>query len=92
MPRLDARVAGTQRTPRIFRYVSNNHLSFVYGSNLWQVIIDNMMNLEVLFHSADLTGNNTLRRIAATHADTTMLNHIRPDGTHCHIYVLDDSL
>ena len=87
MPRLDARVAGTQRTPRIFRYVSIIHLSFRYGSNDWQVIIDNMMNLEVLFHSADLTGNHTLRNIATTHADTTMLNHIRPDGTHCRIYM-----
>ena len=46
-----------------------------------QVIIDNMMNLEVLFVSADLTGNNTLRTIATTHADTTIRNHIRPDGT-----------
>lgn len=45
-----------------------------------QVIIDNMMNLEVLFQSADLTGNDTLREIATTHADTTMKNHIRTDG------------
>ena len=45
-----------------------------------QVIIDNMMNLEVLFQSADLTGNTTLRTIATTHADTTMKNHIRDDG------------
>lgn len=45
-----------------------------------QVIIDNMMNLEVLFQSADLTGNATLRTIATTHADTTMKNHIRDDG------------
>jgi hypothetical protein len=45
-----------------------------------QVIIDNMMNLEVLFQSADLTGNVTLRNIATTHADTTMKNHIRTDG------------
>lgn len=38
------------------------------------------MNLEVLFHSASLTGNNTLRTIATRHADTTMKNHIRADG------------
>ena len=29
-----------------------------------------MMNLEVLFQSADLTGNNTLRDIATSHANT----------------------
>ena len=39
------------------------------------------MNLELLFHSADLTGNSTLRKIAMTHADTTMKNHIRADGS-----------
>ena len=38
------------------------------------------MNLEVLFNAADLTGNDTLRQIAISHADKTMMNHIRPDG------------
>ncbi|KIM49493.1 glycoside hydrolase family 88 protein [Hebeloma cylindrosporum] len=51
----------------------------------FQVIIDNMMNLEVLFRSADLTGNSTLRKIATTHADTTMKNHIRADGSTWHV-------
>jgi rhamnogalacturonyl hydrolase YesR len=51
----------------------------------FQVIIDNMMNLEVLFHSADLTGNSTLREIAKTHANTTMKNHIRSDGSTWHV-------
>ncbi|KAJ3564120.1 hypothetical protein NP233_g8509 [Leucocoprinus birnbaumii] len=55
----------------------------------FQVIIDNMMNLEVLFQSADLTGNNTLRTIATTHADTTIKNHIRPDGGTWHLIVYD---
>ena len=39
------------------------------------------MNLEVLFQSADLTGNDTLRDIATSHANTTIKNHIRSDGT-----------
>lgn len=47
-----------------------------------QVIIDNMMNLEVLFASANLTGNDTLRQIATSHADKTMQNHVRADGTY----------
>ncbi|KAF8894707.1 glycoside hydrolase family 88 protein [Infundibulicybe gibba] len=51
----------------------------------FQVIIDNMMNLEVLFQSAALTNNATLRQIAITHADTTMKNHIRPDGSTWHV-------
>lgn len=45
-----------------------------------KVIIDNMMNLEVLFHAETLTGNSTFRKIAIAHADTTMKNHIRTDG------------
>jgi hypothetical protein len=46
----------------------------------FQVIIDNMMNVEVLFNAANLTGNDTLRQIAISHADKTMMNHIRADG------------
>ncbi|KAK0442846.1 glycoside hydrolase family 88 protein [Armillaria borealis] len=49
------------------------------------VIIDNMMNLNVLMVSAHLTGNSTLRDIAISHADTTMKNHIRPDGSTWHV-------
>lgn len=35
---------------------------------------------QVLFASEALTGNHTLRDIAISHADKTMVNHIRPDG------------
>lgn len=45
-----------------------------------QVIMDNMMNLEVLFTSANLTGNDYLRDIAMSHADKAMENHVRADG------------
>ncbi|KIP02629.1 glycoside hydrolase family 88 protein [Phlebiopsis gigantea 11061_1 CR5-6] len=51
----------------------------------FQVIIDNMMNLEVLFVSANLTGNQTLRDIATSHADKTAVNHVRPDGGSFHV-------
>lgn len=43
------------------------------------------MNLEVLFHSAELTNNDTLRTIGKKHADTTMINHIRQDGGTWHV-------
>ncbi|KAJ6500596.1 glycoside hydrolase family 88 protein [Mycena sanguinolenta] len=49
------------------------------------VIIDNMMNLEILWVAYGLTGNKTLRNIALAHADTTMKNHIRPDGSTWHV-------
>ncbi|EPQ58555.1 d-4,5 unsaturated-glucuronyl hydrolase-like protein [Gloeophyllum trabeum ATCC 11539] len=51
----------------------------------FQVIIDNMMNLQVLFDSMALTGNTTLRDIAMSHADKTAQNHIRPDGSSYHV-------
>jgi hypothetical protein len=49
------------------------------------VIIDNLMNLELLFLSAELTGNKTLVSIALEHADTTIENHIREDGSTWHV-------
>ncbi|KAJ7684560.1 glycoside hydrolase family 88 protein [Mycena polygramma] len=49
------------------------------------VIIDNMMNLEILWVVYGLTGNTTLRDIAVKHADTTMKNHIRSDGSTWHV-------
>ncbi|KIJ69657.1 glycoside hydrolase family 88 protein [Hydnomerulius pinastri MD-312] len=52
---------------------------------LFEVIIDNMMNLDVLFSSYALTGNSTLVDIAKSHADKTMVNHVRPDGSSFHV-------
>lgn len=50
------------------------------------VIIDNMMNLALLARSAtEYTGNTTHLDIARTHADNTILNHIRPDGSSFHV-------
>ena len=44
---------------------------------------------QVLFASEKLTGNHTLRDIAISHADKTMANHVRPDGSHVlRFYVL----
>nr|GAT53725.1 predicted protein [Mycena chlorophos] len=52
---------------------------------LFEVIIDNMMNLEVLWQAYNLTQNETLRDIAISHANTTMKNHIRADGGTWHL-------
>ena len=47
----------------------------------WQypVIIDNMMNLELLFWASKASGDPVFRDIAVTHANTTIANHFRPD-------------
>ena len=49
------------------------------------VIIDNMMNLEMLFEATLLTGDTKYKEIAITHANTTMKNHFRPDGSSYHV-------
>ncbi|KAG9127201.1 hypothetical protein FRC07_000246 [Ceratobasidium sp. 392] len=51
----------------------------------FRVIIDNMMNLELLIISSKLTGNRTLYNIATKHANTTMVNHIRPNYSTYHV-------
>lgn len=48
------------------------------------VIIDNMMNLELLFWAAEATGDDTFRDIAVKHADTTLKNHFRADNSLYH--------
>jgi unsaturated chondroitin disaccharide hydrolase len=55
------------------------------------VIIDNMMNLELLFRAADLGGAPRLREIAVNHAVTTMTNHFRNDGSTYHVISYDST-
>jgi hypothetical protein len=54
------------------------------------VIIDNMMNLELLFEATKLSGDSSFYRIAVSHAGNTMKNHFRKDFSTWH--VIDYSL
>jgi rhamnogalacturonyl hydrolase YesR len=49
------------------------------------VIIDNMMNLELLFWAAKATGDSSFYDIAVTHADNTLKNHFRDDDSSYHV-------
>ncbi|MEP6465422.1 MAG: glucuronyl hydrolase [Parafilimonas sp.] len=49
------------------------------------VIIDNMMNLELLFWATHETGDSSFYNIAVTHANTTMMHHFRNDYSSYHI-------
>jgi unsaturated chondroitin disaccharide hydrolase len=49
------------------------------------VIIDNMMNLELLFWATQETGDSTYYDIAVTHADNTTKNHFREDYSSYHV-------
>ena len=53
------------------------------------VIIDNMMNLEILFEVSKITGDNKYREIAIAHANTTLKNHFRPDASSYHVVDYD---
>lgn len=68
--------------------------------NSWQsergwecpVIIDNMMNLELLFAATRLSGDSTYYHVATAHADRTLKEHFRPDGSCYHVidYSIED--
>jgi hypothetical protein len=55
----------------------------------YPVIIDNMMNLELLLWAAKNGGPAQARAIALAHADTTLKNHYRPDGSSYHVVDYD---
>ncbi|MBD8039098.1 glycoside hydrolase family 88 protein [Phocaeicola sp. Sa1CVN1] len=52
-------------------------------------IMDNMINLEMLFWAAKNGGDKKLYDMAVSHADTTMKYHFRPDYTSYHVVVYD---
>jgi Highly conserved protein containing a thioredoxin domain len=49
------------------------------------VIIDNMMNLELLFEASLISGDSVYYDIAVKHADTTLKNHFREDNSSYHV-------
>ena len=59
------------------------------AENPYRVIIDNMMNLEMLFLASEFTGDSRFRDIAVTHADNTLKNHFRADNSCFHILCYD---
>ena len=63
--------------------------SWDFGEWNYPVIIDNMMNLEMLFWAAKNGGNPYLYDVAVSHADKTMKCQFRPDYTSYHVAVYD---
>ena len=53
------------------------------------VIIDNMMNLQLLFWAAEATKEPRFREIASSHATTTLKDHYRPDFSSVHVVNYD---
>ena len=63
--------------------------SWDFGSWTYPVIIDNMMNLELLFRASEISGNKKYRDIAISHADKTLKNHFRSDYSTYHVVDYD---
>lgn len=65
--------------------------SWDFNSDVWEfpVIIDNMMNLELLFEATRIRGDSAFHKMAVTHANTTLKNHFRPDNSSVHVVVYD---
>jgi rhamnogalacturonyl hydrolase YesR len=65
--------------------------SWDHNKDKWDfpAIIDNMMNLELLFAATKLTGDSSFYKIAVSHANTTMKNHFRPDFSSYHVIDYD---
>jgi len=63
--------------------------SWDWGTWQYPVIIDNMMNLELLFFASHSPGYEMMVKIARSHADVTLANHFRRDGSCYHVVSYD---
>lgn len=65
--------------------------SWDHSTEKWDcpVIIDNMLNLEMLFWATRITGDSSYYKIAVNHAKTTLKNHFRTDYSTYHVVDYD---
>jgi hypothetical protein len=76
---------------RSWDVASTKQYTFSSPSTETLVIIDNMMNLDLLYYASELTGNAEFARIATIHAETTLQHHVRSDNSTCHLVVYDST-
>ncbi|MCM1225291.1 MAG: alginate lyase family protein, partial [Lachnospiraceae bacterium] len=76
----------TLYNPNVGTILSWPHNREFAGHN---TIIDNMMNIEMLFRAGKMRRDRHMRGLAARHALTTMENHFREDGSAYHVVVYD---
>lgn len=62
---------------------------FGYRPEGHYTIIDCMMNISLLYWASNIIGDDRFKHIAIAHADTTIKEHIRDDGSVIHIAVHD---
>lgn len=61
--------------------------SWDFNKERWDfpVIIDNMMNLELLFEATRISKDSSFHNLAIQHANTTLKNHFRPNNSTWHV-------
>ena len=86
-----ARSLSTRFSPKTGSIRSWNRFGSWDGQHYYDfpVIIDNMMNLELLFFASKVTGDPSFKRIAVIHAENVMKNQIRPDYSCYHVVCYD---
>lgn len=84
---------------RAARTLSSRYNPSIGGIKSWDwdeignfpVIIDNLMNLELLFWAAETIENRVLFDQALSHADLSLTHHMREDGSTYHIVDFSDN-
>ncbi len=84
-----AKSLASRHSPKVKSIQSWDRIKSFVTDDYWDfpVIIDNMMNLELLFFASTVTGDNKYKDIAIKHAETAMKNHVRPDYSAYHVVV-----
>ena len=72
-----------------FNEVTQTIRSWDFGEWEYPVIIDNMMNLELLFWVSEYTGDDKYKDVAIRHANTTLEHHFREDMSSYHVIDYD---
>ncbi len=62
-----------------------------FGGDDWAgaSLVDTLMNLPLVVWAAKQTGEEELERAAVKHADLSVANHLRPDGSAYHVFRFD---
>lgn len=81
-----AKSLSTRFDPNVGVIKSWNKFQNIYE---YPVIIDNMMNLDLLFWASKESGDKSFYDISITHADNTIKNHFRPDNSSIHVVCYD---
>lgn len=81
----------TRFNPKVGAIKSWDRFQSWDGKNSYEypVIIDNMMNLELLFLASKLSGDNIYKEVAIKHAETTLKHQYRKDFSSYHVINYD---